>query len=79
MLAAAELSRDTYGRLIAAGVAIMFFFQAIVNLGMNVGLLPVAGIPLPFLSFGGSSAISILIGLGLIQSVRLRHRRLAFE
>lgn len=79
MLAAAELSRDIYGRLIAIGVAIMFFVQAVVNLGMNVGLLPVAGIPLPFLSFGGSSVVSILIGLGLIQSVRLRHRRLAFE
>ncbi|MBI5878934.1 MAG: rod shape-determining protein RodA [Chloroflexi bacterium] len=79
MLRAAELSRDVYGRLIAVGLALMFFFQSVVNLGMNVGLLPVAGIPLPFLSFGGSSVVSILIGQGLIQSILLRHRRLAFE
>lgn len=79
MLRAAEMSRDPYGRLIASGLTIMFFFQSVINLGMNVGLLPVAGVPLPFLSFGGSSVISILIGQGLVQSIRLRHRRLQFE
>ena len=79
MLRAAELARDAFGRLIASGLTVMLFFQAIVNLGMNVGLLPVAGIPLPFLSFGGSSVISILIGQGLIQSIRLRRRKLEFE
>ena len=57
----------------------MLFFQTTVNLGMNVGLLPVVGIPLPFVSYGGSSVISILLGLGMVQSILLRHRRLEFE
>jgi len=79
MIRAAELAQDAYGRLIASGLTVMLFFQTAINLGMNVGLLPVVGIPLPFLSFGGSSVISILLGQGLIQSIRLRHRKLEFE
>ena len=79
MLRAAQLARDAYGRLIAAGLAVMLFFQTAVNLGMNVGILPVTGIPLPFISFGGSSVISLLVGQGLIQSIVMRHRKLEFE
>jgi rod shape determining protein RodA len=79
MLRAAELARDTFGRLIAIGLTVMLFCQTSINLGMNVGLLPVVGIPLPFLSFGGSSVVSILFGQGLVQSILLRHRRLEFE
>ncbi len=62
-------SRDTFGKLLAAGVATMLLFQVFVNVGMNIGLLPVTGIPLPFISFGGSSLVSIFMGLGLLQSV----------
>ena len=65
--------------MIAAGLAVMLFFQTAVNLGMNVGILPVTGIPLPFISFGGSSVISLLVGQGLIQSIVMRHRKLEFE
>ncbi len=79
MLRAAQLARDGYGRLVASGLAVMLFFQTAVNLGMNVGLLPVTGIPLPFMSFGGSSAISLLVGQGLVQSIVMRHRKLEFE
>jgi rod shape determining protein RodA len=79
MLRAAELARDAYGRLIVSGLTVMLFVQTLVNLGVNVGLLPVAGIPLPFMSFGGSSVISVLLGQGLAQSVLMRHRRLEFE
>ena len=79
MIRAAELAQDAYGRLIASGLTVMLFVQTAINLGMNVGLLPVVGIPLPFLSFGGSSVISILLGQGLVQSIRLRHRKLEFE
>ncbi|MEP7199478.1 MAG: rod shape-determining protein RodA [Chloroflexota bacterium] len=79
MIRAAQLARDPFGRLIASGLTVMLFFQTTINLGMNVGLLPVVGIPLPFMSFGGSSVISILIGLGMVQSILLRHRRLEFE
>ena len=49
------------------------------NLGVNVGLLPVTGTPLPFVSYGGSSLIAFLISLGLVQSVLMRHKALDFE
>ncbi|MBI3732733.1 MAG: rod shape-determining protein RodA [Chloroflexi bacterium] len=79
MLRAAQLAGDGYGRLLAIGLVVMLFFQTAVNLGMNVGLLPVTGIPLPFLSFGGSSIISVLLGQGLIQSIIIHHRKLEFD
>jgi rod shape determining protein RodA len=65
---------DAYGRLIATGVATMIFVQVLINIGFHVGLLPVTGLPLPFLSYGGSSLVTNLIGLGLVESVAL-HRR----
>ncbi|MEA3346202.1 MAG: rod shape-determining protein RodA [Chloroflexota bacterium] len=79
LLRIAERARDTFGRLIALGTATMIAFQSLVNIGMNVGLLPVVGIPLPFISYGGSSLLSILIAEGLAQSVALRHRKIDFE
>ena len=68
-LRVAARSRDTFGRLLAAGLTAMLLFQVFVNVGMNIGLVPVAGIPLPFVSFGGSSLVSIFLGLGVLQSV----------
>ena len=68
-LRVARYSRDAFGRLLATGVTTMLLFQVFVNIGMNIGLLPVTGIPLPFISFGGSSLISIFMCLGLLQSV----------
>jgi rod shape determining protein RodA len=68
-LRVATLSRDTFGRLLAVGATSMLLFQTFVNVGMNIGLLPVTGIPLPFISAGGSSLISIFISLGILQSV----------
>jgi rod shape determining protein RodA len=62
-------SRDAFGKLLAAGVTTMLLFQVFVNVGMNIGLTPVTGIPLPFISFGGSSLVSIFLCLGLLQSV----------
>ncbi len=66
---------DAYGRYICAGVGIMFFFQTVVSVGMNLGLMPVTGIPLPLISHGTSALWTNLIGLGLVESVALRHRR----
>jgi len=63
---------DPRGRLVAAGVTTMIFCQAVVNLGMNANLLPVTGLPLPLVSYGGSSLITTLFALGLAQSVGLR-------
>lgn len=78
-LRAASLARDTFGRLIAAGVATTIAFQAMINIGMNLGLSPVTGIPLPFVSYGRSSLITLLVGIGLVESVVMRHRKLEFQ
>jgi rod shape determining protein RodA len=60
-------------------VATLIFFQSFVNLGVNVGLLPVTGTPLPFVSYGGSSLLAFLIAIGLVQSVLMRRKTLDFE
>lgn len=74
ILRAARLARDTYGALICYGVAILVAFQAIVNIGVNLRLLPATGLPLPFISYGGSALLSLLLGIGLVESVILRHK-----
>jgi rod shape determining protein RodA len=79
IIRAADLTGDPFGRLICIGVAAVIFFQSFVNLGVNLGLLPVTGTPLPFVSYGGSSLIAFLISLGLVQSVLMRRKALDFE
>jgi rod shape determining protein RodA len=79
VMRAADLTGDPFGRLICIGVATVIFFQSFVNLGVNLGLLPVTGTPLPFISYGGSSLIAFLISLGLVQSVLMRRKALDFE
>jgi rod shape determining protein RodA len=78
ILRAARLSRDTFGALICYGVAAMLAFQAIVNIGVNLNLMPATGLTLPFVSYGGSSLLSALLGIGLVESVILRHKALEF-
>ncbi|MFQ5942390.1 MAG: FtsW/RodA/SpoVE family cell cycle protein [Anaerolineales bacterium] len=75
-LRVARLARDGFGSLICYGVAILLLFQASFNVGMNLNLLPVSGLPLPFLSQGGSSLLTTLLGIGLVESVILRHKRI---
>ena len=77
-LRAARLSSDTYGALIAYGAATLIAFQTIVNIGMNLNLLPVTGLTLPFVSYGGSSLMTLSIAIGLVESVVLRHKNLEF-
>jgi len=77
-LRVAGLARDQFGRLVATGVAIMILFQVFINIGVNIRLLPVTGIPLPFVSQGGSSLIMLFIALGLLQSILIRHRQIEF-
>jgi rod shape determining protein RodA len=79
IMRAADLTGDPFGRLICIGIAAVIFFQSFVNLGVNVGLLPVTGTPLPFVSYGGSSLIAFLVSLGLVQSVLMRRKTLDFE
>jgi rod shape determining protein RodA len=59
-------------------MATIIFVQSVINIGMNLHLLPVTGIPLPFVSHGGSSLVTLLLGLGLAQSVAMRHRKIEF-
>jgi cell division protein FtsW len=68
----ATLSRDMYGSIMAGGVAVMFLFQMFVNIGMTVGIMPVTGIPLPFVSYGGAAMITFLMMVGLLQSIHVR-------
>jgi rod shape determining protein RodA len=70
----ASRASDSYGRLLAAGVVIMILAQVFINIGVNVRLFPVTGIPLPFISQGGSSLVSMFMAVGLLQSVALRRR-----
>jgi rod shape determining protein RodA len=77
-LRAARIASDTFGALVAYGVATMIGFQAIVNIGMNLNMLPATGLPIPFLTYGGSFLLSVLIGVGLVESVVLRHKALEF-
>jgi rod shape determining protein RodA len=78
MLRIASLSRDNFGRYIVIGFAMMIFFQAAVNIAMNLSLMPVAGLPLPFISYGGSSILTLMIALGVVESVAMRHKKLEF-
>jgi rod shape determining protein RodA len=68
----AKSARDNFGYLVALGILAMIFFQTFLNIGMNIGIMPVAGVPLPFLSYGGSSMVIMLSAIGLIESVYLR-------
>ncbi|CAN5819759.1 FtsW/RodA/SpoVE family cell cycle protein [soil metagenome] len=79
MTRAAAVSRDNFGQYIAIGILSMFVFQTFVNIGMNVGLMPVTGIPLPLISLGGSSLVTNLMSIGILQSIVVHHRRLAFQ
>jgi len=79
VLRVAAIAQDPFGRLICVGVAIIIFVQVGVNIGVNLGVLPVTGLPLPFVSYGGSSLWTFLIALGLVESVAMRHKKLDFE
>jgi len=71
-------SRDALGSMVATGLATMLLFQIMVNVGMVIGIMPVTGIPLPFVTYGGSSMISLLFGMGILQSVRMHARKPTF-
>lgn len=70
----ARRSTDPYGQMVCTGVIAWFAFQTFENIGMTLGLMPMTGVPLPFMSYGGSSMFANLIGFGLLQNVHARHR-----
>ncbi|MEY3344490.1 MAG: hypothetical protein RL125_211 [Actinomycetota bacterium] len=73
--AIAKRTNDMFGRLVCIGVIAWFAFQTFENIGMTMGLMPMTGVPLPFISYGGSSMFACLIGIGLLQNVHLRSTR----
>ncbi len=68
-------ARDPFGLVFASGLATMILFQVIVNVGMVIGVMPITGIPLPFVTHGGASLISLALGLGVLQSINIRQTR----
>ena len=77
-LRTAQKARDVAGMNIAYGVATLIFFQGMVNIGVNLNIVPVSGLPLPFISYGGSGLTSLMLGIGLVQSVAMRHKQMEF-
>ena len=75
ILVAGWRSKDPFGMAFASGLASMILFQLVVNFGMVIGIMPITGIPLPFVSHGGASLISLAAGLGIVQSINVRQRR----
>ncbi|MGE0543158.1 MAG: rod shape-determining protein RodA [Dehalococcoidia bacterium] len=76
---AASRSRDPFGRLVAIGIVVMIMTQVFINIGVNIRLFPVTGIPLPFISQGGSSLVSMFMAIGILQSIILRQRPSRFR
>ena len=71
----ARRAPDLFGRCLAAGVVAWFAFQGFENIGMNVGIMPITGVPLPFVSYGGTSMFASWIALGLLENVRLHQQQ----
>jgi rod shape determining protein RodA len=71
-------ARDFFGSMLAAGIAVMLGFQMLINIGMALGILPVVGIPLPFLSYGGTALVINMCAVGILQSIAMRRHKLLF-
>lgn len=78
ILRVSQMSPDPAGKYMTAGIAAILFFQTVVSVGMNVRVLPVTGLTLPFVSYGGSSLVTLFIAIGVVQSVLMRHRKQDF-
>lgn len=68
------LSKNSYGTLVAGGIAVSLLFQTFVNVGMNLGIMPITGIPLPLMSYGGSSVLATFLAVGVLQSINIQAR-----
>jgi rod shape determining protein RodA len=68
----ATLSRDLFGTLVAGGIATMWVFQLFINVGMTMGIMPITGLTLPFISFGGSSMVVNFLAVGLLLNIHMR-------
>src|SRR4029077_12592435 len=75
ILVSAWRSRDPFGLLLGSGIASVVLFQLVVNVGMVLGIMPITGIPLPFVTHGGASLVSMAAGLGILQSINIRQTK----
>ncbi len=71
-------AKDNFGFLIVSGVTAMFFFHVLENIGMTLGIMPITGIPLPFISYGGSSMVTSLLAIGLVLNINMRRKKIIF-
>ena len=71
---AAQIAGDIPGQLVAAGLVVTILMQAFINIAVNLSIFPVTGLPLPFVSQGGSSLLTLFVALGIVQSIVMRHR-----
>jgi len=78
ILRASKLARDNFGMFLCVGIFAMIFFHVFVNIGMNIGIMPVTGIPLPFISYGGTAIVVSFAAMGLVESVIRRHKTIEF-
>jgi rod shape determining protein RodA len=72
ILDTASLAKDKFSMLVSFGVASLFFWHTLINVGMVTGMLPVMGVPVPLLSYGGSSALTAMLGVGIVLGIRMR-------
>lgn len=78
ILKIARLAKDNFGTILCYGIAAYFIFESLINIGMTMGVMPVTGIPLPLVSYGGTSLWTALIAIGICQSVMTRHKKISF-
>ena len=78
MIKISKIAKDTYGSLIVVGIISMFAFQIFENIGMTMGVMPVTGVTLPFLSYGGSSLVTNMIAVALVLNVGMRRQKIKF-
>ncbi len=71
-------AQDSYGSFLVIGISAMWMFHVFENIGMSIGMMPITGIPLPFLSYGGSSMLTNMLAVGLILSVNIRGKKIVF-
>lgn len=75
----AQIAKDSYGQLLAVGIGVMIAVQVFINIGMNIRLMPVTGVPLPLVSYGGTSLFVTMMALGVLQSIAIRHKKISFN
>ena len=71
-------AKDNFGKLVVSGIIAMFFFHVVENIGMTMGVMPITGIPLPFISYGGTSMVVSLIAIGIVLNINIRKKKLHF-